>query len=214
MEHSSPQSQDEMKGTFRFHSHSCQCVSVFELISTENEALLVWWNSFPFLDCPLHLYDCCACIHRERNLLPSQSLYVELDSFSDSRGNQGGSSKTNLLEIDIFFLHEFHQPNWIFIVCGRRRRLDRDTKIGDSFGPKFLKQGRHRGDFFKRIHVFPKRLIAENDRANITKLLQGKKLGLMKWGNLHFPGFCPALARHWPKELVGVKVGIQSTSIT
>ena len=49
------QSQDKMKCRFFLNIIIWQCLSFFELFSCKNQSLLIWWNSFFFLN---HCFDC------------------------------------------------------------------------------------------------------------------------------------------------------------
>ena len=47
--------QDKMKCRFFLNSIIWQCLSFFKLFSCKNQSLLIWWNSFFFLD---FCFDC------------------------------------------------------------------------------------------------------------------------------------------------------------
>jgi len=51
------EAQDEMKGGFLLNVVIGQCTPILQLLSRENQALLVWWDSLLVLDLGLDIVD-------------------------------------------------------------------------------------------------------------------------------------------------------------
>merc|ERR1711953_78272 len=55
--HTSTKSQDKMEGGFLLDVVVAQGATVFQLLTSEDKTLLIWWNSFFILDLGFHVVD-------------------------------------------------------------------------------------------------------------------------------------------------------------
>ena len=82
--HSTSESKDEMKGRFLLDVIVRQGSAVFELLSSEDESLLVWWDSFFVLDLSLDILDGVGRFDLKGDRLASESLDKDLHATSES----------------------------------------------------------------------------------------------------------------------------------
>ena len=78
--HAASQSEDEVKSRLLLDVVVRQCSAVLELLSGEDESLLVWWNAFLVLDLGLDILDGVRWLDLESDGLASESLYEDLHS--------------------------------------------------------------------------------------------------------------------------------------
>ena len=62
-----------------------QSASIFKLLSSKDESLLVWWNSFLVLNLGLDVLDCITSLNLEGDCLSSQCLYKNLHTTSQTK---------------------------------------------------------------------------------------------------------------------------------
>merc|ERR1711962_1971525 len=53
--HTSTKSQDKMEGGFLLDVVVTQCATIFQLLTSEDQTLLIWWDSFFVLDLSLDI---------------------------------------------------------------------------------------------------------------------------------------------------------------
>merc|ERR1711872_432801 len=70
--HTSTKTQDKMEGGFLLDVVVAQCAAIFQLLSSEDETLLVWWNSFLVLDLGFDVVNCVAWLDFKGDCLASQ----------------------------------------------------------------------------------------------------------------------------------------------
>jgi len=82
--HSSSESEDEMKSAFFLYVVISQSSAVLELLSSEDQSLLIWWDSFLVLDLLLDIIDGIRALNLKGDGLASESLDEDLHSSSES----------------------------------------------------------------------------------------------------------------------------------
>ena len=88
--HTTTESEYEMEGRFLLDVVVLKGSSVFELLSSEDESLLVWGNSFLVLDLGLNGFNGVGLLNLEGNGLTSESLDEDLHSTSESQDKVKG----------------------------------------------------------------------------------------------------------------------------
>ena len=76
--HTSPETKDQMKSRLLLDVVVTERPSVFELLSSEDEPLLIGWNAFLVLDLGFHVLDRIAGLDLESDGLASKSLHEDL----------------------------------------------------------------------------------------------------------------------------------------
>jgi len=82
--HSSSESEDEMKSAFFLNVVISQSSAVFELLSSEDQSLLIWWDSLLVLDLLLDIINGIRALNLKGDGLASESLDEDLHSSSES----------------------------------------------------------------------------------------------------------------------------------
>jgi len=88
--HTTTESEYEMEGRFLLDVVVLKGSSVFELLSSEDESLLVWGNSFLILDLGLNGFNGVGLLNLEGDGLTSKSLDEDLHSTSESQDKVKG----------------------------------------------------------------------------------------------------------------------------
>jgi hypothetical protein len=88
--HTTTESEYEMEGRFLLDVVVLKSSSVFELLSSEDESLLVWGNSFLVLDLGLNGFNGVGLLNLEGDGLTSESLDEDLHSTSESQDKVKG----------------------------------------------------------------------------------------------------------------------------
>ena len=88
--HSSSQSKDQMKGWLLLNVVVGQSSSIFQLLSCEDQSLLIRGNSFLVLDFGLYIFNGIRGLNFEGNGLSSQCLDEDLHSSSQSKDQMKG----------------------------------------------------------------------------------------------------------------------------
>ena len=88
--HTTTESEYEMEGRFLLDVVVLKGSSVFELLSSEDESLLVWGNSFLILDLGLNGFNGVGLLNLEGDGLTSESLDEDLHSTSESQDKVKG----------------------------------------------------------------------------------------------------------------------------
>jgi hypothetical protein len=83
--HSSSKSEDEMEGRFLLDVVVLEGSAIFELLSSEDESLLIWGNSFLILDLGLDGFDGIGLLNLEGDGLSGEGLDEDLHSSSKSK---------------------------------------------------------------------------------------------------------------------------------
>merc|ERR1719481_1843335 len=76
--HSTPQAEDEMKGRLFLDIVVGQGPTIFQLLSSKDQSLLVWWNTFLILDLSLYIFDGVRRLNLQRDGFTSQSFHKDL----------------------------------------------------------------------------------------------------------------------------------------
>jgi len=82
--HSSSKSEDEMEGRLLLDVVVLEGSAVFELLSSEDESLLIWGNSFLILDLGLDSFDGVSLLDFEGDSLTGEGLDKDLHTTSES----------------------------------------------------------------------------------------------------------------------------------
>jgi len=83
--HTSTKSQDKMEGGFLLDVVVAQCATVFQLLTSEDKTLLIWWNSLFILDLGFHVVNCVAWLNLQCDGLASQGLDKDLHTSTESQ---------------------------------------------------------------------------------------------------------------------------------
>ncbi len=75
---SSPKSEDQVESGLFLDVVVAQSPAILKLLSSENQSLLVWGNSFLVLNLLLHVLDGIRALHLEGDGLSSEGLYEYL----------------------------------------------------------------------------------------------------------------------------------------
>merc|ERR1712156_471741 len=82
--HTSSQSENQMQGAFLLDVVVREGSSILELLSSKNQSLLVWWDSFLVLDLGLNILDGVRRLNLKSDGLASQGLDKDLHTSSQS----------------------------------------------------------------------------------------------------------------------------------
>merc|ERR1712012_1037402 len=89
--HTSSQSKHKMKGAFLLDVVVGEGSSIFQLLSSKDQPLLVWGNSFLILDLSLDILDGVRWFNLEGDGLASESLDKDLHTSSQSENQMQGT---------------------------------------------------------------------------------------------------------------------------
>merc|ERR1712018_277908 len=82
--HTSSQSENQMQGTFLLDIVIREGSSIFQLLSSKDQSLLIWWDSFLVLDLGLYILNGVRWFNLEGDGLSSQCLDEDLHTSSQS----------------------------------------------------------------------------------------------------------------------------------
>jgi len=82
--HSSSKSEDQVKSRFFLDIVVGEGSAVFELLSSEDKSLLIWWDTFFVLDFSFHVFDRVCWLNIKGDGFSSQSLNKDLHTSSKS----------------------------------------------------------------------------------------------------------------------------------
>jgi len=88
--HSTSKSEDEMKGRFLLDVVIGKGSSIFKLLSSEDESLLIWWDSFLVLDLSFDVLNGVCWLDIKGDGLTSEGLNEDLHSTSKSEDEMEG----------------------------------------------------------------------------------------------------------------------------
>jgi len=83
--HTSSESQDKMKSGFLLDVVVAQCATIFQLLTSKDETLLVWWDSFFVLDLCLDVVDGITGLNLKSDGLASQGFDEDLHTSTESQ---------------------------------------------------------------------------------------------------------------------------------
>merc|ERR1712133_8261 len=89
--HTSSQSENQMQGTFLLDVIVREGSSILQLLSSEDQSLLVWGNAFLVLDLSLHILNGVRRFNFQGNGLASQGLDEDLHTSSKSENQMQGT---------------------------------------------------------------------------------------------------------------------------
>jgi hypothetical protein len=82
--HTSSKSQDQVESRFFLDVIVAESSSIFKLFTSENESLLIGWDSFFVLDFSFYVFNCISCIYFESDCFSSKSFDKDLHTSSKS----------------------------------------------------------------------------------------------------------------------------------
>ena len=88
--HTSSESQDEMESGLLLNVVVRESSAVLKLLTSENESLLVWWDSFLVLDLSFDVLNSVCWLDIEGDGLTSESLDEDLHTSSESEHKMEG----------------------------------------------------------------------------------------------------------------------------
>jgi len=88
--HTSSESQDEMKSRFLLDVVVRKGSAILKLLSSEDESLLIWWDSFLVLDLGLDVLNSVGWLDIEGDGLTSEGLDEDLHTTSESEDEMEG----------------------------------------------------------------------------------------------------------------------------
>jgi len=88
--HTSPQSEDQVKGRLLLDVVIGQSPTVLQLLTGEDQPLLVWGNSLLVLDLGLDVLDRVGRLHLESDRLPGQRLDEDLHPTAETKNEMEG----------------------------------------------------------------------------------------------------------------------------
>merc|ERR1711971_1119367 len=88
--HTSSQSQDKMKGRLLLDIVVRQSSSIFQLLSSKDQSLLIWRDTFLILDLCLNILNGITRLHLQSDGLASQGLDKDLHTSSQSQDKMKG----------------------------------------------------------------------------------------------------------------------------
>merc|ERR1712142_285239 len=88
--HTSTKSQDKMEGGFLLDVVVAQCATIFQLLTSEDKTLLIWWDTFFILNLSFHVVDGIAWLDLKSDGLASQGLDEDLHTSTESQDKMEG----------------------------------------------------------------------------------------------------------------------------
>ena len=76
--HTTTESKDKVECGILLYGIVLKCVAVFELLASEDESLLVWWDTFLVLDLGLDVFDSVCWFDFECDVLACECLHEDL----------------------------------------------------------------------------------------------------------------------------------------
>merc|ERR1712114_36819 len=95
--HTSSQSENQMKGAFLLNVVIGESSSILELLSSKDQPLLIWWNSFLVLDLGFDILDGIRWFNLKGDGLTSQGLDEDLHTSSQSENKMESAFLLNVV---------------------------------------------------------------------------------------------------------------------
>merc|ERR1719282_2041361 len=95
--HTTSQSENQMKGTFLLDVVIGKSSSVFQLLSSKDQSLLIWWNSFLVLDLGLDILNGIRWFNLQGDGFASQCLDKDLHTTSQSENQMQSTLLLNII---------------------------------------------------------------------------------------------------------------------
>jgi len=83
--HTTSKSEDQVKGRFLLDVVIGEGSAVFELLTSEDKSLLIWWDTFLVLDLSLDVFDGISWLNIEGDGFTSKGLDEDLHTSSKSK---------------------------------------------------------------------------------------------------------------------------------
>merc|ERR1712168_626108 len=88
--HTAPKSKDEMKCRFLLDVIIGECTAIFELLSGENETLLIWWDTFFILNLGFDVFDGVRGLDFKSDSFSGQCFDEDLHTTTKSKDKMKG----------------------------------------------------------------------------------------------------------------------------
>ena len=83
--------ENEVEGGILLNGIILEGVAVFELLASEDQTLLIWWDTFLILDLGLDVFDTISWLNLEGDVLASEGLDEDLHTTTEPQNKvQGG----------------------------------------------------------------------------------------------------------------------------
>ena len=96
--HTTAQTKNQMKCRLLLDIVVGKSTTIFQLLSSEDEALLVWGNPFLVLDLRFHIVNSVGRLHFQRDSFPGESLYEDLHATTETKDY--GKIRTSTIDIN------------------------------------------------------------------------------------------------------------------
>jgi len=83
--HATSKSEDEMESGLLLDVVVGESSAIFQLLTSEDQSLLVWWDSFFVLNLSLHIIDGVARLNVKGDGLPSERFHEDLHSTPETK---------------------------------------------------------------------------------------------------------------------------------
>merc|ERR1719419_1673318 len=83
--HSSSQTQDKMKSTLLLDVVIRECTSILQLLTSKDQSLLIWRNSFLVLNLSFDVFNRVGWFHLKSDRLASQRFHEDLHTSSETK---------------------------------------------------------------------------------------------------------------------------------
>jgi len=194
--HTSSQSQDQVKGGLLLNVVVRQSSSIFQLLTSKNQTLLIWGNALFILDFSLDVFNGVWGFYLEGDGFASQCLHEDLHTSSQSQDQVKGGLLLNVVvrqSSSIFQL--LTSKNQTLLIWGNAFLvLDLGLDILNGVGGFNLKgDGLASQSFNKDLHTSPQSQnqvkswllldVVVRQSSSIFQLLTSKNQTLLIWGN-------------------------------
>jgi hypothetical protein len=83
--HPTTKTKDKMKGGLLLNVVIRKGTTIFELLASEDQALLVWWDALFVLNLCLYVVDSIGRLNLERNCFPGERLHEDLHATAETK---------------------------------------------------------------------------------------------------------------------------------
>ena len=95
--HASTESEDQMEGGLLLDVVVGKSTSILKLLSSEDESLLIWWDSFLVLDLGLDVLDSVGSFDLDADGLSGEGLHEDLHSSSETENEMKSGLLLNIV---------------------------------------------------------------------------------------------------------------------
>merc|ERR1712168_1419577 len=94
---STPKTENQMEGRLLLDVVVRESTAIFQLLSSKDQPLLVWWDSFLVLDLCLNIFNRVRWLNFKSNGLSSKSFDKDLHSSSEAENQMEGGLLLNII---------------------------------------------------------------------------------------------------------------------